>query len=469
MLRILSRMVALLVGVAALSPISAQSIRLLPKPPRPFEVERLERWAPEYLTVTRSFYIAKKRSGDASPVTVLNANGMPDQQALWFEVIPQPGDPETYRLVPGTVILTVDGVSTRGMTEEEFYRLLDGSENHVLGCRGTGLSFDLHFRTRQAPEWVRLLDLAHWPSTARCDDSQLAGMFQQLMTEKCSSRSLLEETEKQLEQSRSQGKGEILRFWDSDIDWEQFHTYDFVLMGNDPLMDKEIMEVFARQFFPYLVRDTDDPDLLVMIARDKDESLQATYVPPTTTVISDGRTTRRVYNWTRTDYHYETREHSHVERSGGYTQTTVLTDLYLELSLLDAKRLRDSAQRVPPIVYQLKFNRHVTDRQFGILDEYKAVASWACFPYSPATESYRVELANLLCEPVEGSKDLLRVTYVGKGLPADLVGYRVGDVLQEKKSEYRVVERDGRKVNLKLRKEPRTAALYLEWSSFGAH
>ena len=45
MLRILSRMVALLVGVAALSPISAQSIRLLPKPPRPFEVERLERWA----------------------------------------------------------------------------------------------------------------------------------------------------------------------------------------------------------------------------------------------------------------------------------------------------------------------------------------------------------------------------------------------------------------------------------------
>ena len=97
-------MVALLIGVAALSPISAQSIRLLPKPPRPFEVERLERWAPEYLTVTRSFYIAKKRSGDASPVTVLNANGMPDQQALWFEVIPQPGDPETYRLVPGTVI-----------------------------------------------------------------------------------------------------------------------------------------------------------------------------------------------------------------------------------------------------------------------------------------------------------------------------------------------------------------------------
>ena len=240
MLRILSRMVALLVGVAALSPISAQSIRLLPKPPRPFEVERLERWAPEYLTVTRSFYITKKRSGEASPVTVLNANGMPDLQALWFEVIPQPGDPETYRLVPGTVILTVDGMSTRGMTEDEFYRLLDGSENHVLGCRGTGLSFDLHFRTRQAPEWVRLLDMAHWPSMARYDDSQLAGMFQQLMTEKCSSRSLLEETAKQLEQSRSQGKGEILRFWDSDIDWEQFNTYDFVRTGNDQLIDEEI-------------------------------------------------------------------------------------------------------------------------------------------------------------------------------------------------------------------------------------
>ena len=122
MLRILSRMVALLVGVAALSPISAQSIRLLPKPPRPFEVERLERWAPEYLTVTRSFYITKKRSGEASPVTVLNANGMPDLQGPWFEVLPQPGDPDTYRLVTGYGILTLDGMSTRGSTPVELDR-----------------------------------------------------------------------------------------------------------------------------------------------------------------------------------------------------------------------------------------------------------------------------------------------------------------------------------------------------------
>lgn len=448
-----------------------QQWRLLPLPPLPFEVARLKYWASDYLTVTRSFYVSKK--GEAydgtMPVKLTTEYGLRENEPLWFEILSDKSD-KNQDLLPGVVITDIDGCTTRGMSEREFYQLLVKSDEHELGCMHMGYRpFKLCIRVNNTPHWVKLSKEMNRLDTEKYQEVEIAGMFQQWMLYHCvSGESEAKSFEAHVAKMREKGLGEISRFWDQDFDWFGATTYDFVLAGNDPLVDKEIMSVFAAQFGPFLTRDTEDPDVLIMISKDKNESVQSTYVPPTTTVINDGRTTRRVYNWTRTDYRYETQEHAHVERDGGYTQTTVLTDLFLEISMLDAKRLRDSTLRVPPIVYQLKFNRHVTDRQFRILDEYKAAASWVSHPFSPVRQSYEFSMANYKYEPVGTSKKAQRITFVKKGLSADAAGYREGDLIElGRKGGPRVVERNGKKANIPLPYVEENSTVRLYWHFFG--
>lgn len=142
--------------------------------------------------------------------------------------------------------------------------------------------------------------------------------------------------------------------------------------------------------------------------------------------------------------------------------------MFLEISMLDAERLRDSTQYVPPIVYQLKFDRHVTDRKFRISDEYKAAASWACHPFVPIRQSYEFKMANYEYEPVGSSKNVRRITFVEKGLSAAAAGYCKGDVVESgKKKGPRVVERNGKKVNIPLPYVEENSSVWLHWYLFG--
>ena len=312
--------------------------------------------------------------------------------------------------------------------------------------------YKVRIRIKDNPRWMT--DLVH--------------ITQETMLEKCWTRtSAIEDQDKKLTENRKKGMGEISRHWDPDFDWFGIRTYDFVLTGSDPLVDKEIMEKFAARFYPWLERDTDNPDVLIVLSKNKNESIQSTYVPPTTTVINDGRTTRRVYNWTRTDYRYETQEHSHVERDGGYTQTTVSTDLFLEICMLDAKRLRDTTQRVPPIIYQLKFDRHLTDRQFSVLDEYKAVATWVHHPYESMVEqSYSFKVKNYEYMFLKGKKNTRMITFVEPLFTAASAGYRKGDVIQWRKGKgYFLIERDGKKVNIPVSDVPADVEVRFSWYS----
>lgn len=318
-----------------------QQIRLLPLPPQPFEVARLKYWAPDYLTVTRSFYIFK--NGEANkdgtlPMKLTSEHGLRDNEPLWFEILSDKSD-KSRDLLPGTVITEIDRCTTRGMSEREFYRMLIDSEEHELQCMLMGYQpFKLCVRVNSRPRWVKLSKATDLFNSEKFQETEVAGMLQQWMLNRCvSDKSDAERFEAKIVKDRENGLGEITRFWDSDFDWFGVTTYDFVLTGNDPLADKEIMTVFAERFAPFLTRDTEDPDVLIMMRKDKTESVQSTYVPPTTTVINDGRTTRRVYNWTGTDYRYETQEHAHVERGGGYTQTTVLTNCFLRSACLMPK------------------------------------------------------------------------------------------------------------------------------------
>ena len=103
---------------------------------------------------------------------------------------------------------------------------------------------------------------------------------------------------------------EIRVFSSPGIDFSQYNTYDFVITGNDPLEDQAILQTFARQdLFKGMVRDEESPDLIITIAKNADESISATYVPPTSQVVQSGSITTPVYN-------YITHKHDWVTKTG---------------------------------------------------------------------------------------------------------------------------------------------------------
>lgn len=169
---------------------------------------------------------------------------------------------------------------------------------------------------------------------------------------------------------------------DEGIDFASINTYDFMITGDDPLTDKKILEAFCRSgMFGRLRRDEENPDIIVCMAKNANESISSTYVPPTTQVVNTGSVTRPVYNYITHTTSFVTQQQNRYETSGGYTQTTTNTNIYLEFSILDARKLNDPAQKTAPVIWKMTFARNVTDRDFEILDEYLAIASRNCFPF----------------------------------------------------------------------------------------
>lgn len=175
---------------------------------------------------------------------------------------------------------------------------------------------------------------------------------------------------------------EIRVIADEGIDFASINTYDFMITGDDPLTDKKILEAFCRSgMFGRLRRDEENPDIIVCMAKNANESISSTYVPPSTQVVNTGSVTRPVYNYITHTTSFVTQQQNRYETSGGYTQTTTNTNIYLEFSILDARKLNDPAQKTAPVIWKMTFARNVTDRDFEILDEYLAIASWNCFPF----------------------------------------------------------------------------------------
>lgn len=213
---------------------------------------------------------------------------------------------------------------------------------------------------------------------------------------------------------------------DEEIDFSVYKTYDFVITGDDPLLDKAILDKFVESglLFSHMERDEHNPDLLVTISKNADESITSTYVPPTTDVIHTGSTIRPVYSTlterttyvTTNNYRYRTRE--------GYTKETSNTDIYLEISILDAKKAMDTSCKYAPIVWQMIYNRHVVDRAFQIKDEYLSVATWNKYPFTK--NLYAKSTLHVLGVEFSGDGTVMCVM---PGSPADEIGFEVGDKL----------------------------------------
>lgn len=175
---------------------------------------------------------------------------------------------------------------------------------------------------------------------------------------------------------------EIRIFSSPGIDFSQYNTYDFVITGNDPLEDQAILQTFAKQaLFSGMRRDEESPDLIITIAKNADESISSTYVPPTSQVVQSGSVTTPVYNYITHKHDWITKNRTTVHKTEGYTQTTKTSNVYLEISVLDTKQMMQEGRSTPPIVWQMKFSKTFTNPSMQTTDIYNAVASWSTYPF----------------------------------------------------------------------------------------
>lgn len=224
-----------------------------------------------------------------------------------------------------------------------------------------------------------------------------------------------------------------------NLDFYDYSTYDILITGNDPLVDEKIINMFCSSgLLSQMRRDEENPDIIICLSKSASESISSTYVPPTTSVVNTGSTTRPVYNYITRTVSYETKQHNRYEHTEGYTQTTTATSIHLEFSILDAKKMNDPNQRTAPIIWQMIYNRNVANRDFEILDEYMAIASWNCFPFTEPkiSESYSFVMTGVGMKPLFSEEASMVVTDAVPGSPADKIGLKKND---------RIVRVDGKK------------------------
>lgn len=217
---------------------------------------------------------------------------------------------------------------------------------------------------------------------------------------------------------------------DEDIDFSQYKTIDVLVVGDNPLKEKDIaLKVLNRLLennpFP-LRRDTENPDLLLKVAFNEETTVQSTYVPPTTTYVDRGSyaTVQKRKNGL---YIRSFKRPYDKKTTKGFTHRDVSADHFLEVSILDAKRLIDSTTTTPPIVWQLTYkhtfpydvdynyylNNYVLDCMTIFPEKIKFSKPW--YFYSG------------ICWEENTKKSI--IADVMKGSPAEKLGLKPGDEL----------------------------------------
>ena len=146
---------------------------------------------------------------------------------------------------------------------------------------------------------------------------------------------------------------------DEDTDFSQYKTIDVLVVGDNPLKEKDIALkvlncLIESNPFP-LKRDTENPDLLIKVAFNEETTVQSTYVPPTTTYVDRG--SYATVQKRKNGLYISTFKRPYEKKTTkGFTHRDVSADHFLEICILDAKRLIDSTTTTPPIVWQLTYN-----------------------------------------------------------------------------------------------------------------
>lgn len=298
--------------------------------------------------------------------------------------------PQTPTLKCLSVVTAINGQSTKDMDEEEFYSLLDLGDSFTLTyltkANGTNKEYTKTFTKRKG----RLLITPFTPKSKATTISLLA---------------------------------------DSDVDFFKFSTFDYRLAGDDQLMDKTIMEVFADHLRDKgLKRVEDDPDIYLYVTKDVNQKIESIYVPKYTTTTETGDAgigIANIFGLKGVNVGGSSGSATTTTQETGSMRTNVTADAYLEFSILDASKLDKSAA---PIIWQLTYSEHRTS-EIRLLDAVKEWIGGYMLQY-PFHENYIGSHAatwglfceNFATEPV--------VSDIAPGTKAEQLGCEVGDEIK---------------------------------------
>lgn len=312
---------------------------------------------------------------------------------------------EVLGLGCGMLILGVDGESTAGWTPEQFYAKVDNRHDVIK----------LNVRTRRSGDKiVKIRPIYEIPDKFK----PYAGEFRKIKG------SLYKERRKSEDKRTNTVSSDR---HDTDFDFFNCKTYDFLITSNDPLLDKSILNSMIGPGFG-LKRDENNPDILFTIARNADESISTTYIPPTSRTVNVGSKTTTQYNYILGKNEYITTQKNRTITEGGYTQETRTADLFLEIAALDTRRINDPKMTHPPIVWQSTKKRHVVNPNFNYDEELQAYASWCSFP----PDDRNVAVDETIYAPLGvlyDSNDPKIIAGVKPGSRAEMAGLKSGDKL----------------------------------------
>ncbi len=249
----------------------------------------------------------------------------------------------------GSRLIEIDGKDAKGMTEKQADKILAEKHGHVflLDLPTTG---DYIAQTDQPlPVWMQAYGFNPLTCNWKKETKKLPDNYKVRV--------------------------------DKEAPWRNFKTFDFLILSDDVLADKELLEKIGRKY-EYLgfTRDEVNPDLLISVTKDANKSIDYTYVPETQQQVHTGTNTIAMYGWKGKYLGNFSIDNYKTVKSGGYTQKTASTSAYLEVSVLQASRM---GEPVVPMIYQLKYNyNNNTDANIDNL--YLAAVSWVEHPlYDP--------------------------------------------------------------------------------------
>lgn len=217
---------------------------------------------------------------------------------------------------------------------------------------------------------------------------------------------------------------------DSDIDFFDYNTYDFVLEGDDKLTDKEIYETLAASFENRgLRRSQENPDLIFKMEKSFSQNSNSTYVPETSQVVNTGSTTT---SWKdkKGNIHFNTYQNNQTIRTGGYTRTTNTTSLHVLFVAYDGKKYRANPESMP-IVWKLDYNgffQHFAD-MMGIMRT--NVAYWCnSYPFAEQKFSYGIQTYGVVFNSYD-DQTTGEIVDVLEGTDAYNKGLRAGDKIMK--------------------------------------
>lgn len=266
----------------------------------------------------------------------------------------------------GDIIIAVDGISTKGWGPGKFYDMVDGRNDTVT----------LKLKTRENGGVIQEYEIKIRPKTE--DLIKLRGI--ELVCEKVNPI-LDTNCKKSREEIKKKNKYELFeQRYDSKFDFFNATRYAYAINSDDPLLDRELLACLfvgssdidlkingRRSTLGTMIYDEKNPDIIFTIARSANQNIATTYVPPSYRTVNTGSTTKvtsDVYPgryWGSIYTTSKTTQHGYTVKDGDYTVTTRTSDVYLQVTALDAKKINDPKQTAPPIVWETVCKKHIVN------------------------------------------------------------------------------------------------------------